>query len=60
MNFYKRIKHALKGYSSEAFVSDLRNAGATIGSGTYFFNPNRTYIDNVKPWLIAIGEKCSC
>lgn len=58
LNILTRIRHKIKGYSSDEYIQTLRQKGAQIGKGTFFFSPQETYMDNVKPWLITIGEYC--
>ena len=41
---------------SEPFINRLRAQGAKIGEGTCVFDPQKTFIDSTRPYLINIGK----
>lgn len=43
-------------YDSASYVKFLKNAGVTIGKGTWFVSPRHSYVDLTRPFLIEIGE----
>ncbi len=53
----KIIKYPTK-YNSEVFIRHLRKKGCLIGKGTYFFAPEKTYIDTKNGIFIKIGNYC--
>ena len=53
----KRILYPNK-CTSEAFVKYLRNGGAQIGEGTFFYNPRNTVVDETSLPFIEIGKNC--
>lgn len=52
---YKKL---LFGYrsSSKSYIKYLRKKGVTIGKNVTFYEPNTSYIDVQKPWLVKIGN----
>lgn len=60
MKIKKLIKRIIfpNSYSSEAFVKYLRNRGINVGDETYFWSPNKTFIDVQRPCMISIGRGC--
>ena len=53
-----KIRKLILGYKSdsESFLNHHRALGARIGKGTFVFEPNKTFIDETRPFLIEIGE----
>lgn len=45
-------------YSSNAYVSYLRNKGAKIGDGTFFYDPKSKPVDETSLPFIEIGNNC--
>lgn len=43
-------------YSSETYISWLRQQGMKIGERVKVFVPTKTTIDITRPWLIEIGD----
>ncbi|HFI0777009.1 TPA: DapH/DapD/GlmU-related protein [Streptococcus suis] len=43
-------------FDSDSYIKYLRNKGISIGEGTVIFNPQRTWIDETRPWMIEIGN----
>ena len=42
--------------SSEDFLNSLRRKGAKIGTGVKIYSPNHTYIDEMFPYMLSIGN----
>lgn len=45
-----------KRYSSESYISYLRNIGVKIGEDCTVYVPAKTLIDEQYPWMITIGD----
>lgn len=43
-------------YSSESFISYMRNKGVQIGSDCYIYSPQTVAIDLARPYLLDIGD----
>lgn len=53
--FFKKIIYG-KRYSSETYISYLRNIGMKIGDDCTIYVPTKTLIDESYPWMISIGS----
>lgn len=42
--------------TSEDYINDLRRRGAKIGNGVKIYSPNHTYIDEMFPYMLSIGN----
>ena len=59
MNFLKHaIRKILLGHKSTSndYVNYLRKKGASIGEGVIIYSPNHTYIDEMFPFMLTIGN----
>lgn len=45
--------------SSESYLNSLRKKGAQIGKGVTIYSPNNTFIDELFPFMLSIGENVS-
>lgn len=54
-NIVKRVLLRHK-FNSDTYIKYLRSKGIRIGEGTVIFNPQRTWIDETRPWMVEIGE----
>ena len=43
-------------YNSETYIKYLKNIGMRIGNRVKIFDPDNTFIDSTRPWLIDIGD----
>lgn len=43
-------------YNSDSFIKYLKRKGVSIGDKTYFYSPNRVYIDTQRPHSLHIGN----
>lgn len=57
-NIVYKVKRKLGHVSSEDYIEHLRNQGVNIGKGTVVFDPQNTFIDIQRPWMLEIGEYC--
>ena len=59
MNFVtKLIRKILFGHraSSDDYINFLKSKGAAIGVGVKIFSPNHTFIDELFPFMLSIGD----
>lgn len=54
----KTIKRIIWGYksSSEDYINKIKKGGGKVGEGTTIYNPNTTFIDITRPFLLDIGQ----